>query len=72
MSGEVRLVDLDDTTHVLKGVVVKRTAKVVTVKHVVSVAFPFKPEVSWTQRFDAATGKQMGDHPAFKIHSEDL
>ena len=68
----IRLVDLDDDTHVLEAQLLKRRGNIVTVKYVYSSGRPFRPEQSWTRRFDKQTGLDVGEQAGFKVHPDDV
>jgi len=68
----IRLVENADPSHVLQASVVKKRLHVVTLKRVVRRSGPFRPEVSWSRRFDTRTGRDLDDHGAFHIHPDHL
>lgn len=73
---QVRLVDLDDPTHVVHAEVVGRHGKVATVRHNLwrPGTWPVgaRGKGYWEGKFDAQTGMPLYDRAAFRVHEDDV
>jgi hypothetical protein len=69
---KIRLIDIDDESHVLAAEVIARRLHVVTIRHTVQQPRMFRAGKHWERRFDVRSGLDLGDHPAFRIHPDDL
>jgi len=75
-SPTVRLVDLDDSSHVLRGEVIQRGGKTATVRH--HLWRPGRPPLGargngyWDGRFDAVTGLPLYERAAWRVHDDDV